>query len=325
MKKTKTDITAKRETFKPFSYEFAYSDWLKHEQMHWVHTEVPMLEDVKDFKNKMTDEEKQLLTKVLRFFVQGDIDIGGGYIDHYLPVFKNPEVRMLMAGIVGREALHVAAYAHLIETLGLPETTYNEFLQHQEMIEKHEYLSKIKDMGMLEKIAAISCFGEGMQLFSSFVILLNFARNGKLKGVGQILAWSINDESIHAEAMIKVFRQYALENKTKIWNDQTKKNIYNIAKEMVAIEDNFIDLAFGINQAERLTKEEVKDYIRFIANKRLEAMGMKKIFDIKENPLPWVEAMLGASHTNFFEQKVSDYAKGALSGSWEDVWGKAKK
>jgi ribonucleoside-diphosphate reductase beta chain len=158
-----------------------------------------------------------------------------------------------------------------------------------------------------------------MQLFSSFVMLLNFSRWGKMKGMGQIISWSIADESHHAENMIKLFREYIKENKEQ-WNDETKGKIYSIAEEMVSLEDRFIDLAFGLNTMQGLTKEEVKLYIRYIADRRLISLGMKGIFKVKKNPLPWVDGMLGVQHTNFFEQKVTDYAKGATTGSWADVW-----
>jgi ribonucleoside-diphosphate reductase beta chain len=318
MVKTKLDITQERTTFKPFKYPWAYDAWLQHEQSHWLHTEVPMSEDVKDYK-KLSKHEQEFLTKILRFFVQGDLDIGSGYHDHYIPVFKQPEVRMMMSGFAGREALHVAAYAHLIETLGLPESTYNEFLQYKEMVEKHDYINNLSAAPMAEKIAAISAFGEGMQLFSSFVMLLNFARNGKLKGLGQIIAWSIVDETQHAEGMIKVYREYVKHNKDESTSDRIKE----IANQMVGLEDQFVDLAFSMVEVEKLTKEEVKQYIRYIADRRLISMGMKGIYKIKKNPLPWVDGMLGVSHTNFFEQRVTDYSKGATTGTWDDVWGKA--
>ena len=318
MVKTKLDITQERTTFKPFKYPWAYDAWLQHEQSHWLHTEVPMSEDVKDYK-KLSKQEQEFLTKILRFFVQGDLDIGSGYHDHYIPVFKQPEVRMMMSGFAGREALHVAAYAHLIETLGLPESTYNEFLEYKEMVEKHDYINNLSAAPMAEKIAAISAFGEGMQLFSSFVMLLNFARNGKLKGLGQIIAWSIVDETQHAEGMIKVYREYVKHNK----NESTSDRIKEIADQMVGLEDQFVDLAFSMVEVEKLTKEEVKQYIRYIADRRLISMGMKGIYKIKKNPLPWVDGMLGVSHTNFFEQRVTDYSKGATTGTWDDVWGKA--
>jgi ribonucleoside-diphosphate reductase beta chain len=318
MVRTKADITQERTTFKPFKYPWAYDAWLQHEQSHWLHTEVPMSEDVKDYR-KLSANEQEFLTKILRFFVQGDLDIGSGYHDHYIPVFKQPEVRMMMSGFAGREALHVAAYAHLIETLGLPESTYNEFLQYKEMVEKHDYISNLNQAPMAEKIAAISAFGEGMQLFSSFVMLLNFARNGKLKGLGQIIAWSIVDETQHAEGMIKVYREYVKHHQ----DETTSERIKEIADQMVGLEDQFVDLAFSMVEVEKLTKEEVKQYIRYIADRRLISMGMKGIYKIKKNPLPWVDGMLGVSHTNFFEQRVTDYSKGATTGTWDDVWGKA--
>jgi ribonucleoside-diphosphate reductase beta chain len=318
MVKTKTDITQERTTFKPFKYPWAYDAWLQHEQSHWLHTEVPMSEDVKDYK-KLSSHEQEFLTKILRFFVQGDLDIGSGYHDHYIPIFKQPEVRMMMSGFASREALHVAAYAHLIETLGLPESTYNEFLEYREMVEKHDYINNLNAAPMAEKIAAISAFGEGMQLFSSFVMLLNFARNGKLKGLGQIIAWSIVDETQHAEGMIKVYREYVKHHQDETTSDRIKE----IADQMVGLEDQFVDLAFSMVEVEKLTKEEVKQYIRYIADRRLISMGMKGIYKIKKNPLPWVDGMLGVSHTNFFEQRVTDYSKGATTGTWDDVWGKA--
>ncbi len=140
MSKQKTSLTEDRNSFKPFYYPWAFDAWLKHEQSHWLHTEVPMLEDVKDWKKKLTTEEKQFLTHIFRFFTQGDIDVAGGYVKNYLPYFPQPEVRMMLLGFAAREALHIAAYSHLIETLGMPETTYSEFLEYEEMRAKHDYV-----------------------------------------------------------------------------------------------------------------------------------------------------------------------------------------
>jgi len=317
-----------RSHFKPFQYPWAYDAWLKHEQSHWLHTEVPMLDDVKDWKKNLTNEEKKFLTHIFRFFTQGDIDVAGGYVKNYLPNFPQPEVRMMLLGFSAREALHIAAYSHLIETLGLPETTYNEFLEYQEMRDKHEYLldmsNKTKDAtSIATDVAVFSAFTEGMQLFSSFIMLLNFARHGKMKGMGQIITWSIVDETQHTEGMIKLFRTYIEENR-EIWNDDLKSRIYTIAEKMVQLEDKFIDLAFELGPMQNLTKEDVKEYIRYITDRRLISLGMKGIFKRKRNPLPWVEEMINApTHTNFFENRVTDYSKGALSGKWDDVWGKA--
>jgi ribonucleoside-diphosphate reductase beta chain len=316
-------LTDERTAFKPFKYPWAYDAWLKHEQSHWLHTEVPMSEDVKDWKQKLSDSEKQFLTHIFRFFTQGDVDVAGGYVNNYLPYFPQPEIRMMLLGFAAREALHIAAYSHLIETLGLPETTYSQFLEYQEMQAKHNYITSLagKDRKQIaQQIAAFSAFTEGMQLFSSFIMLLNFSRHGKMKGMGQIITWSIVDETQHAESMIKVFRTFIEENR-HIWDDELKGQIYTIATRMVELEDKFIDLAFSSNEMEDLTSEDVKKYIRYIADRRLISMGMKGIFKVKKNPLPWVEHMINApTHTNFFENRATDYAKGALSGDWSQVW-----
>jgi len=321
----KNNLTDDRTHFKPFNYPWAYDAWLKHEQSHWLHTEVPMLDDVKDWKKQLTKEEKEFLTHIFRFFTQGDIDVAGGYVRNYLPYFPQPEVRMMLLGFSAREALHIAAYSHLIETLGLPSTTYNQFLEYQAMKDKHDYILDISSKNTSKEntathIAVFSAFTEGMQLFSSFIMLLNFPRHGKMRGMGQIITWSIVDETMHAENMIKLFRTYIEENK-EIWNDSLKSRIYTIAEKMVELEDKFIDLAFNMNKMENLTNEDVKTYIRYITDLRLISLGLKGIFKIKKNPLPWVEEMINApTHTNFFENRATDYAKGALGGDWSDVW-----
>ena len=320
--KNKLKLTDSRDYFKPFTYPWAFDAFTASEQMHWLWTEVPMMDDVNDWKNKLTDGEKTFLTHILRFFTQGDIDVSGAYVKNYLPVFPQPEIRMMLSSFAAREAVHIAAYSYLIETLGLPESTYNEFLQYQEMRDKHDFVSEFvkQDQGTIaQQIAVFSAFTEGMQLFSSFVMLLNFARFGKLRGMGQIIAWSIADESLHCESMTRLFREFIKENR-EIWTDELKSNIYSVAERMVELEDKFIDLSYGVNEMEGLPRETVKKYIRYIADRRLIALGMKGIFKVKKNPMPWVDGMLGATHTNFFEQKVVDYAKGALTGSWEEVW-----
>lgn len=321
----KYKLTETRDFFKPFSFPWAYESWLKHEQAHWLHTEVPMMEDVKDWKKKLTAEEKHFLTNIFRFFTQGDIDVAGGYVKNYLPYFPQPEIRMMLMGFAAREALHIAAYSHLIETLGMPESTYNEFLQYQEMKDKHDYVTDLSSKNgdaasTATHIAVFSAFTEGMQLFSSFIMLLNFPRHGLMKGMGQIVTWSIVDETMHAENMIRLFKEYIKEN-NEIWNDDLKSRIYTIAEKMVELEDKFIELSFANAEMRDLRQEDVKEYIRYIADRRLISLGLKGIFKRKRNPLPWVEEMINAPvHGNFFENRVTDYAKGALSGNWNEVW-----
>ena len=326
MAKNQLKLTDERTFFKPFNYPWAYEAWLKHEQSHWLHTEVPMIEDVKDWKTKITAEQKYFLTNIFRFFTQGDIDVAGGYLNNYLPYFPQPEIRMMLSGFAAREALHIAAYSHLIETLGMPENTYQEFAEYQEMSDKHEYFMKLSESNgnkrsVATNIAAFSAFTEGMQLFSSFIMLLNFPRHGLMKGMGQIVTWSIVDETQHAENMIKLFRTYIEENQS-LWNDKKKGEIYTIATKMTELEDKFIDLSFAMGEMPDLTAEDVKKYIRYICDRRLISLGLKGIWKVKTNPLPWVEEMINApTPGNFFENRVTAYAKGAITGDWQEVWG----
>lgn len=317
-------LTHSRSEFKPFKYPWAYDAWLAHEQAHWLHTELPMHEDVNDWNSKLSEEKKRFLTHIFRFFTQADIDVAGAYVKNYLPVFPQPEVRMMLLGFASREANHVAAYSHLIETLGLPETTYNEFMQYKEMRDKHDYtmdfVSKDKNT-VAQQMAVFSAFTEGMQLFSSFILLLNFTRNGYMKSMGQIITWSISDEDMHVAGMTKLFRTFIEENLV-IWTDELKADLYNIAKKMVELEDAFIDLAYGISEDMfGLTKADVKQYIRYICDRRLISLGLHSVFNVRINPLPWVDEMISIpTHTNFFENKSTDYTKGALVGSWSEVW-----
>ena len=193
----------------------------------------------------------------------------------------------------------------------------------QEMSDKHEYLTNFsmdskKDIA--KTVAVYSGFTEGVQLFSSFAILLNFPRHNLMKNMGQIVTWSIRDESLHVEGMSKLFRTYIQEN-PEIWNDELKYEIYCAAERVVELEDAFIDVAFGATEVEDLSAAEVKAYIRYIADKRLMGLGMKKIFNSESNPLPWLDYMVNAvEHTNFFENRSTEYARASTTGNWQDIF-----
>lgn len=316
-------LTDERSYFKPFSYPWAYQAFMQSEQMHWLWSEIPMADDVKDWKTKLSNDEKTFLTHLYRFFTQSDIDVAGAYVKNYLPIFPQPEVRMMLVSFAAREGIHIAAYSHLVETLGMPDVMYNEFLAYEAMKNKHNFIEEFikKDSSTIaQQIAVFSAFTEGMQLFSSFAMLMNFSRFGKMKGMGKVMSWSIADETLHCNSMIKLFRQFIKENRD-IWTDDLKRDIYDAARKMVELEDGFIDLAFGISAHEGITKAEMKLYARYLTDRRLISMGMRSEYNVRTNPLPWMDSMLGETHTNFFEQKVTDYSKGALTGSWGDVWG----
>lgn len=293
--------------------------------MHWMEEEVPLGDDVRDFHEKLSPGNRNLVANILKFFTQADVDVAGGYYDHYLPIFKKPELRQMMGAFAGMEGTHMSAYSALVDTLGLPDDTYKMFAEYKSMVDKHEYLTDFgtEDLHELAKtIAVFSAFTEGVQLFSSFAILLNFQRHNLMKNTGQIVAWSIRDETLHVEGMTRIFRTIIEEN-PDIWDDELKFEIYSAAERVVELEDAFIDTCFEGADLEDLdiTPEEVKQYIREIADRRLRALGLKGIFHSTQGNLPWLPGLLnGVEHTNFFENRATEYTRASTSGNWKDIF-----
>ena len=309
--------------YKPFRYPWAYDAWLTQQRVHWLPEEVPLADDVKDWHNKLSDAERNLLTQIFRFFTQSDIEVNNCYMKRYSRVFQPTEVQMMLSAFSNMETIHIAAYSHLLDTIGMPETEYQAFLHYKEMKDKFDYMQKFDvdtDENIARTLAVFGGFTEGLQLFASFAILMNFPRFNKMKGMGQIVSWSVRDESLHTESIIKLFHTFISENR-EIWTEDMQRSLYVICSEMVEHEDAFIDLAFEMGGVEGLEGREVKQYIRYIADRRLSQLGLQPIYRIEKNPLPWMDEMInGMEHTNFFENRATEYSKAATQGTWEEIW-----
>tara|TARA_R100001369_G_scaffold79979_1_gene110163 strand:- start:33 stop:731 length:699 start_codon:yes stop_codon:yes gene_type:complete len=221
------------------------------------------------------------------------------------------------------ESIHQDAYSLLLDTVGMPEIEYKAFSEYEEMAAKHDYVGEFKPLKSDKKtiaktLAVYSAFTEGLQLFSSFAILLNFPRFGKMKGMGQIVTYSIRDESMHVEAMTKLFREFIQEN-IEIWTDDFKAELYQICREMVELEDKFLDLVFEMGDLQGLTKKDMYAYNRYIADRRLLQLGLKTNYDQRENPLGWIDEVMGVEHQNFFEGRATTYMKAGLRGRQDTV------
>ena len=255
-----------KDIYKPFDYPWAYEAWLQQQRIHWLPEEVPMGDDVKDWKNSLSEAERYLLTQIFRFFTQADIEVNNCYMKHYSRIFKPTEVQMMLASFSNMETVHIAAYSHLIDTLGMPETTYQEFLEYKEMKDKYDYMQQFdveSPINIATTLAAFGAFTEGLQLFASFAILLNFQRFGKMKGMGQIVTWSVRDETLHTNSIIRLFHTFVNECADEINKDELKRRIYKVCDTIVTHEDAFIDLAFDISGTiPGITSREIKQYIR---------------------------------------------------------------
>jgi ribonucleoside-diphosphate reductase beta chain len=230
---------------------------------------------------------------------------------------------MMMTAFAAMETVHVAAYSHLLDTIGMPESEYSAFMKYKEMKDKYDYMQGFNvnsKEDIAKTVAVFSAFTEGLQLFASFAILLNFPRHNKMKGMGQIVTWSVRDETLHCNSMIRIFKEFIKEN-PEIWTPKLKKELYEACRIIVDHEDAFIDLAFEMGPMEGLTAQEVKDYIRFIANRRLNQLGLEPIYDVQKNPLTWLDTMLNAvEHMNFFEGRATEYSKASTQGTWAEAF-----
>jgi len=326
MSQPQFDLLTPNPVYKPFRYPWAYEAWKVQQQVHWLPEEVPLADDVKDWRNRLTYEERELLTQIFRFFTQADVEVNNCYMKHYSQVFQPTEVQMMLAAFSNIETVHIAAYSHLLDTIGMPETEYTAFLEYKEMKDKWDYMQgfNVSDRRNIARtLAMFGAFTEGLALFASFAMLLNFPRFNKMKGMGQIVAWSARDETLHTQSVIRLFNTFVQEN-PDIYDEDLKRDIYKACETVITHEDAFIDLAFGMNNGagiEGMVADDIKQYIRWIADRRLSQLNLQPIYRLEANPIPWMDQMLnGVEHTNFFENRATEYSRAATRGKWEEAF-----
>lgn len=321
---SKINIFQNRVTYKPFYYPQAYQYFITQTQAHWSHTEVPMISDIKDFRETLTEDEKQVIIRILRLFTQTEVTVGEYWTANIAQWFPHPEIQQMALTFGAMEMIHVSAYNHLNETLGLPESEYLEFLKEPSMIARQESLHSAtiaaRNGGKVEKLLALavfSAFTEGVSLFSSFATLLNFSRRGVMKGVADIVNYSIRDESLHSEAGVWLFRTALAEN-PDLWSKETKQKVYQAARDAIDIEDAYIDYVFKDVSIEGVTPGQLKAFTRHRANVKLGDLGLKmnwKGLDKEEvrSLTRWFDVIsAGRSTSDFFSRTVSEYSKNMI-------------
>jgi ribonucleoside-diphosphate reductase beta chain len=266
-------------SYKPFEYPWAYDFWKRQQQIHWMPEEVPLGEDCRDWAQKLSEHERNLLTQIFRFFTQADVEVQDCYHDKYGRVFKPTEIKMMLAAFSNMETVHIAAYSHLLDTIGMPESEYSAFLHYKEMKDKHDYMAQFgvdTDEDIARTLAMFGGFTEGLQLFASFAMLMNFPRFNKMKGMGQIVSWSIRDESLHCEGIIKLYHTFVKER--DCLTPRLKDEIIDCCQRVVRLEDGFIDLAFEMGPVSGMTPKDIKKYVRYIADWRLKQLDLKPLY-----------------------------------------------
>ena len=317
-------ILSSRVYYKPFVYPWAYDYFQKQAvTMHWSASEVSFKDDLNHF-NSLNTNEKEFISKLLSFFTQSDNDIGGMYVRNYLPTFSgNPEIRMMLLAFASMESIHADAYASVNAVLNLEN--YKDFLDYPSMKSKHDYLSNVFPTSdipeLMKSVAVTSAFGEGLQLYGSFIMLLSFVDRGLMSGMGDVVQYSMRDETVHVEGLLKIFDTLKSEY-PEYWIDTTKRDIYQVSRDMVTLEINFIETLFEIlgSDLPNLSKEQVIEYIKYLADHRLGQLGLKANYFVKENPIPWLDKFFLLAHEDLFSATGTEYNRDSGNQDWDSLF-----
>lgn len=292
----------------------------EHERSHWIADEADMRTDVEQWKSgKISEEEKAFVKMVLRLFTQADTDVCSAYVNRLLPIFKHPDARTMLLSFANREVTHMLGYKRLNDTLGYDDEAFmSEFLSYSEMKNKHDFMLEETDLSTklgIAKYLVKQSLMEGVNLFASFAMLLSFSQEGKLPGMVSVNQWSSIDESLHIAGLAELFKIFIEEN-PEVVNDDLKAMAYDTARKVVQMEDAFIDLCFSVGKVSCLNADDLKKYIRYVCDYRMQQLGFKAQFGVKSNPIEWMDQVTGNTFGNFFETTTVQYSKNNLSGEW---------
>ena len=320
------DITKERIVYKPFEYPTASDYWLKQHQAHWLHTEVPMMSDLADWKSNLNETEKNIIGSILKGFAQTETVVNDYWTGLVTKWFRKPEIIAMATTFGAFETIHAEAYALLNETLGLEN--FDEFMEDETTMAKIENLTKVRDSfegennyhEIAKSLAIFSAFTEGVNLFSSFAVLLSFKMRNKLKGVGSIVEWSIRDESLHSEAGCWLFRTLIEEN-PELKTPELEAAINEAALLSLQLELDFIDKVYELGDLEGCNKYDLQNFIKYRINTKLGDLGYKSIIDNIDmtsiERMKWFDHLsAGKQHSDFFSTRVTNYSKGHIS--WDE-------
>ena len=316
----KKSLLQERVVYKPFEYPEAFDFYLKQQQAHWLWTEVPMMADVNDWKQNLNDTEKNIIGSILKGFAQTETVVNDYWSTLVTKWFRKPEVIAMAVTFGCFETIHAEAYSLLNEELGLDD--FAEFLEDETTMAKIENLMNVRDdhdgnpnwHERAKSLAIFSAFTEGVNLFSSFAILLSFKMRNKLKGVGQIVEWSIRDESMHSDAGCWLFRTL-LEEKPELKTPELETAINEAALLSLQLELDFIEKVYEMGDLEGCSKDDLISFIKHRVNTKMGDLGYRPIvngIDVKAvERMKWFDHLsAGKQHTDFFANRVTNYSKG---------------
>lgn len=322
----KSKILTERMAFKPFEYQWAYDYWFQQQNAHWMFQEINMQKDISDWKSELTVEEKSVVGQILKGFFQSETQIAdywSTYVTHWFPV---PEIRMMAMTFGAFETIHAVAYSYLNEVLHLED--YEAFLHDPTIMNKLEVLINVDKndhslTNIARSLALFSACAEGIQLFSSFAIMLSLRKKNLMTGIGQQMIFSIRDESLHSEAGCKLFRTLIAEN-SDIWTNDLKSEIYEGFELALNNEFEFIDKVFEQGDLDTITKSQVKNFMYDRANRKLKELMLEPVYGVNDELLKemdWFYILVsGEQQTDFFFNRETGYAKPNADWETEDLF-----
>jgi len=316
-----------RITYKPFEYPEYYTEgWLKQAQAFWLHTEIPMSGDLKDWNEKLTTEEKHLVGNILLGFAQTECAVSDYWTQKVVSWFPKHEIQQMDMMFGSQETIHAVAYSYLNETLGLEN--YEAFLHEPATADRFDNLvayNGTDSVGIGRSLAVFSAFAEGVSLYSAFAVLYSFQLRNLLKGIGQQMKWSVRDESLHSKMGCKLFRHMCEEDNTLL--EACREDVLKAAKTMLDAEEKYIDKMFEAGDVEGIKSYDLKQFIRKRLNEKLQELGYLDLgqyfaFDEKgASNLDWFYHLTGGhTHTDFFAVRPTDYSKANEGEDFEDIW-----
>ena len=310
--------------YKPFEYPEYYTEgWLKQAQAFWLHTEIPMSGDVKDWNEKLTDSEKNLVGNILLGFAQTECAVSDYWTQKVVGWFPKHEIQQMAMMFGSQETIHAVAYSYLNETLGLED--FEAFLHEPATADRFDNLVSYEGtdpIGIAKSLAVFSAFAEGVSLYSAFAVLYSFQMRNLLKGIGQQMKWSVRDESLHSKMGCRLFNHMCEEK--EMLRKACKPHILEAAEVMIELEEKYIDKMFEMGDLENLKAEDLKQFIRKRANEKLVELGYTGIFEYDEEKaknLDWFYHLTGGhTHTDFFAIRPTDYSKANEGEDFENIW-----
>mgnify|MGYP003135878586 FL=1 len=313
--------------YKPFEYPEYYTEgWLKQAQAFWLHTEIPMSGDVKDWNEKLTIEEKNLVGNILLGFAQTECAVSDYWTQNVVSWFPKHEIQQMAMMFGSQETIHAVAYSYLNETLGLEN--FEAFLHEPTTADRFDNLVSYNGsdpVGIGRSLAIFSAFAEGVSLYSAFAVLYSFQLRNLLKGIGQQMKWSVRDESLHSKMGCRLFRHMCEEDPKLL--DKCKDNVYEAAATMLDAEEKYIDKMFELGDVENLKAYDLKQFIRKRLNEKIKELGYINDGEYFEydnkaaSNLDWFYHLTGGhTHTDFFAIRPTDYSKANEGEDFEDIW-----